>query len=1056
MRKSSQVSSTEHPKVICIALSALLVAASLGLYSCDAWGDIANPVDPQSPNYQGYPTVTSPEAIYPYAPAGGAQSFYVPTLVASEVVGATLYQFEIDDVAISPANSTHLYLPAAWRPAAGTHTWRVRASSDGAGYGPWSAPAVFEMSPSGLSGLTPADTALITSISPPVFEWDDVVGADRYQIQISSTASFASTLVNNDNLTSSRFEAPVSSWYTNTGITYYWRIAARNGASGLWSTYSYPRSVRITPLNVTIGSPQPTYANNAQMVTFPVTYIAASEITLNEDDIMINSTGATVARQYITIGGSGNSRTVSLSNLSGNGPLGITIRQGSAVDGNGNIAPSAGPSATFVVDNTAPAFTDVSLSSSSGTNFARNGSVITLAFTVVESGSGINGTPSVTIGGRSATLSGSFPNYSASATLSTLHPEGALSYSISATDRAANAGTTGTVTSSIIFDRTLPEITVGTITSSRAAPYASYAANGDTVTVNFTVTESGGSGLSDITATIGGQIASIVNNHPNYSARLTLSGTAITDGITLGYSISVADRSGNGDSSSGSTNITYDRSGPTISTFSRVSSSPTNSRAATVEVFASDPRGVTNYEILTGSGVSTSGSSTTAGQIGFTLATGDGAKPVTLRVTDALGNTTDQTLSSAIVLDQTPPVITGFSLPGAVNNRNLSAVIGSAITANDATSGVDRYEIGGSGVLSGDSASTGTLAFTLTEAINATKTVVLTVYDNAENYTQSSVNVFYDTLQPAISAITATTSGNTGWVRVGQSITLNFAASGTGSAIAGLPTATIAGRSVSSTFIGGSLYRAVYTMDGTESEGDVYYTISATDAAGNSYTTSPPANSNINFDKSAPSFTISDPNDPLVKEGDSVTYTITYSDLNASITLSASDISLIRPDSANGIISTPTIIGPLVRQVTISNISGNGTLGIQVAAGTATDQAGNTAGARASSIFTVDSIAPVISASPVPTATSDTQTSLTFSFTEAVGVYELRYWIGTGGEPSSGYTTVIMNGATTGSRTFYVNVTPSDLAFSFRLIDNAGNSGPIRRFTYSGGAWVFN
>lgn len=70
----------------------------------------------------------------------------------------------------------------------------------------------------------------------------------------------------------------------------------------------------------------------------------------------------------------------------------------------------------------------------------------------------------------------------------------------------------------------------------------------------------------------------------------------------------------------------------------------------------------------------------------------------------------------------------------------------------------------------------------------------------------------------------------------------------------------------------------------------------------------------------------------------------------------------------------------------------------------------------------------------------------------------LRYWIGTGGEPASelNYTDVSMGGAQTGSSGVFVNVVPSDGAFSFRLIDTAGNKGPIEGFTYSGGAWVFN
>ena len=47
-------------------------------------------------------------------------------------------------------------------------------------------------------------------------------------------------------------------------------------------------------------------------------------------------------------------RTVTLSSITGDGTLGISIAAGTATDTAGNSALAAGPSATFIVDNTAP------------------------------------------------------------------------------------------------------------------------------------------------------------------------------------------------------------------------------------------------------------------------------------------------------------------------------------------------------------------------------------------------------------------------------------------------------------------------------------------------------------------------------------------------------------------------------------------------------------------------------------------------------------------------------------------------------------------------------
>ena len=66
----------------------------------------------------------------------------------------------------------------------------------------------------------------------------------------------------------------------------------------------------------------------------------------------LNKTGT--AAGTIAVSGTGLTRTVTISSISGNGSLGISIAAGTASDLAGNMAPAAGPSTTFIVDNTAP------------------------------------------------------------------------------------------------------------------------------------------------------------------------------------------------------------------------------------------------------------------------------------------------------------------------------------------------------------------------------------------------------------------------------------------------------------------------------------------------------------------------------------------------------------------------------------------------------------------------------------------------------------------------------------------------------------------------------
>jgi hypothetical protein len=88
-------------------------------------------------------------------------------------------------------------------------------------------------------------------------------------------------------------------------------------------------------------------------VTYTITYTGADTVTLADGDVTVNTTGTAGATATVT--GSGTAtRTVTLSGFSGRGTLGISLAAGTASDTAGNLAGSAGPGATFIV-NAAPA-----------------------------------------------------------------------------------------------------------------------------------------------------------------------------------------------------------------------------------------------------------------------------------------------------------------------------------------------------------------------------------------------------------------------------------------------------------------------------------------------------------------------------------------------------------------------------------------------------------------------------------------------------------------------------------------------------------------------------
>lgn len=101
-----------------------------------------------------------------------------------------------------------------------------------------------------------------------------------------------------------------------------------------------------------------------------------------------------------------------------------------------------------------------------------------------------------------------------------------------------------------------------------------------------------------------------------------------------------------------------------------------------------------------------------------------------------------------------------------------------------------------------------------------------------------------------------------------------------------------------------------------------------------------------------PEITVGAPSIPLASSTGTVTYTVTYT--NAStITLTTANISLNKTGDANCSIEVSGS-GTVNRIVTLTSCAGNGTMGITIAAGTASNSAGTLAGASsASATFSV-------------------------------------------------------------------------------------------------------
>jgi len=134
------------------------------------------------------------------------------------------------------------------------------------------------------------------------------------------------------------------------------------------------------------------------------------------------------------------------------------------------------------------------------------------------------------------------------------------------------------------------------------------------------------------------------------------------------------------------------------------------------------------------------------------------------------------------------------------------------------------------------------------------------------------------------------------------------------------------------------------------------------------------------IDKTPPVITLSSPSDSTLLSGTkAVTYSVKYFDVNFNASsLSAPNVTLNHSGSATGTISVSG--SDTSYTVTVSNITGSGSLGISIAAGTATDSVGNAAAAAGpSKTFLIAPVLSGLTASTGPLAPLFADTTLNYT-----------------------------------------------------------------------------
>lgn len=201
--------------------------------------------DPFAPPYNVFMMIDGevpvPEAPLLVSPPDGKDDLEDDvTFVWNTVKGAHSYSLEISpsqdftNIVYSQAGITDTSITIGEIETYSMQYWRVRAATLGGTLSNWSAVrSLMLVGQLTQPVLTSPGDGVQNQPTALTFRWDEVPGADNYNLQISTVPNFSSTFIDVENI-------PQTDYYVD-GLdydrTYYWRVRGRNDAGfGPWSS----------------------------------------------------------------------------------------------------------------------------------------------------------------------------------------------------------------------------------------------------------------------------------------------------------------------------------------------------------------------------------------------------------------------------------------------------------------------------------------------------------------------------------------------------------------------------------------------------------------------------------------------------------------------------------------------------------------------------------------------------------------------------------------------------------------------------------------------------
>lgn len=321
------------------------------------------------------------------------------------------------------------------------------------------------------------------------------------------------------------------------------------------------------------------------------------------------------------------------------------------------------------------------------------------------------------------------------------------------------------------------------------------------------------------------------------------------------------------------------------------------------------------------------------------------------------GFTYNSTPTSINSINRQTPSAADTNAASVVFRVNFAASVGGVNTGNftlttTGVAGASVSSVSGSGVNWDVTVNTGTgsgtIRLNMANATSVTPGLTNVPFNSGQVYT-------IDKVAPGVQSIVRANASPTTAASV--QFTVNFTESVTGVVAGNLSLATtgaVSGAGITGV-TGSGASRTVTVSTGT-GDGTIRLDLlnlapAINDTAGNALTGAFINGEVYVVDRNPPTVSIGAPSAATSSGGD-ITYTLTYTDA-ASISLAPVDISLTVTGTANGTVAISGS-GLITRTVTITSITGNGTIGFNVAAGTCLDGAGNLClAAGPSATFTV-------------------------------------------------------------------------------------------------------